>query len=148
MHTKLIQCNYYGKNIITAIVWYLAINFESLTTSCALLIAISNVSISNSNCAITLLMSLFLYTLLSRNPSNNFVIYFLIYKIGSVRSEHVTTFWICRCGLVTRMRSYLTRPDFDAFTECDAVLGKKVSLQRLNGKLQSIIRRSYSDINS
>ena len=106
---------------------------------------INTLTTPNHNCAITLLMPLFLYTLLSRNPSNNFVIDFLIYKIGS---EHVTTFWICRCGLVTRMRSYLTRPDFDAFTECDAVLGKKVSLQRLNGKLQSIIRRSYSDINS
>ena len=36
------------------------------------------------------------------------------------------------------MKSYLTRPDFDASTEFNAVLGKEVSLQRLNGKLQSI----------
>jgi len=46
------------------------------------------------------------------------------------------------------MRSYLTGPDFDASTECDAVLGEEVSLQRLNGKLQGIVRRSHSVINS
>ena len=43
---------------------------------------------------------------------------------------------------------YLTRPDFDTSTECDAVLGEEVNLQRLDGKLQSIVQRSHSDINS